>query len=233
VDREACRLVGLRSMVVEPLIHNGSAVGALKVFSSRPSAFGEGDVRVLGLMSDLIAAAMFHAAKYSMDELFRQATTDALTGLANRALFLDRLRQGIATSAREYRCLAVLLADVDGLKPINDGHGHRAGDAAIREIARRIGAGIRTADTAARLGGDEFGVVLSQVDSRENAVLAARRMAARCDRPFEFEGTPLELGTSIGVAVCPDDGDEPEILLETADRAMYAEKRKRKRGRAR
>src|SRR5262249_50931418 len=106
VDRNACQRVGLRSMIVVPLIHDTAAVGALKVFAPAVAAFGEGDARVLALMSELIAAAMFHAAKYGADELFRQATSDQLTGLANRALFMDRLRHAIASSYRTHRRLA-------------------------------------------------------------------------------------------------------------------------------
>ena len=181
VDRDACRRVGLRSMIVVPLIHHGVAVGLLKVFYSLPSAFGEGDIRVLGLMSELIAAAMFHAAKYGVDELFRQATRDSLTGLANRALFLDRLRHGIAKSKRMGQRLGVLMLDMDGLKPINDQFGHRAGDAAIKEIAQRISAEARQSDTVARLGGDEFAFILSTVDDRAaaNVLVQPRRRPVR------------------------------------------------------
>lgn len=228
VDRDACRRVGLRSMVVVPLIHDGRAVGALKIFSPEVGAFGDGDTRVLGLMSELIAAAMFHAARSGADERFRHATSDQLTGLANRALFLDRLRHAIASSYRTQRRLAVLMLDMDGLKPINDTHGHRAGDAALQEIARRIASELRQSDTIARIDGDEFAYLLSTVPDRESAQVVAQRIARRCDRPFEFDGQALRIGASIGVAIGPDDGDEPESLLELATRDMYAAKRRKK-----
>jgi diguanylate cyclase (GGDEF)-like protein len=225
VDREACRRVGLRSMVVVPLIHHGRAIGALKVVSPRQAAFGESDVRLLSLMSELIAASMYHAATYGADELFRQATTDQLTGLANRALFFDRLRQGIVHAKREGARLGVVMIDMDGLKPINDRYGHRAGDAAIAEIGRRIAEGARKSDTVARLGGDEFAVLLLTVDSREGTLLAARRIAERCNRPFDFEGRRLPIGASLGIAIYPDDTEQPERLAEIADQAMYTAKR--------
>jgi diguanylate cyclase (GGDEF)-like protein len=228
VDREACRRVGLRSMVVVPLIHDGGAVGALKVFSPDVAAFGDGDARVLALMSELVAAAMFHATRYGADELFRQATSDQLTGLANRALFMDRLRHAIASSYRTQRRLAVLMLDMDGLKPINDSRGHRAGDAALQEIARRIASELRQSDTVARVGGDEFAYLLSTVPDRDSAQVVAQRIARRCNLPFEFEGEPLQIGASIGLAIGPDDGDEPDVLLELADRDMYAAKRRKK-----
>jgi len=228
VDREACRKVGVRSMIVVPLIHHGVAVGALKVFSPQPSAFSAGDLTVLTLMSELIAAAMFHAAKYGTDELFQQATRDSLTGLANRALFFDRLRHSIAKAKREGRHLGVLMLDMDGLKPINDYYGHRAGDAAIREMARRIATDARQSDTVARLGGDEFALVLSTVEGRDGALLASRRIAERCERPFSFENRSLKLGASIGLAIYPEDGELPDSLIERADQAMYVAKRERK-----
>lgn len=228
VDREACHRVGMRSIVVVPLIHEGGAVGVLKVFSPEVAAFDAGDSRVLELMSELIAAAMFHATRYGVDKLFRQATTDQLTGLANRALFMDRLRHAIASSYRTQRRLAVLMLDMDGLKPINDTFGHRAGDAALQELARRIAAELRQSDTVARLGGNDFAYLLSTVPDRESAQVVAQRIARRCDRPFDFEEQTLHIGASVGVAIGPDDGDEPEVLLKLADRDMWAAKRRKK-----
>jgi diguanylate cyclase (GGDEF)-like protein len=228
VDREACRKVGLRSMIVVPLIHLSQAVGALKVLSPNPNAFGDGDIRVLSLMSELIAAAMFHAARYGADELFLRATRDGLTGLANRTLFSDRLRHAIAQAKRKSQRVGVLMLDMDGLKQINDRHGHQAGDAALTEFARRLTAEVRDADTAARLGGDEFGLVLSSVVDRESALAVGRRICERAEQPFAFGGQPLQMGVSIGAAICPDDGEQPDALLEIADQAMYVTKRERK-----
>jgi diguanylate cyclase (GGDEF)-like protein len=228
VDRDACRRVGVRSMIVVPLIHDGHAIGALKVISPQPGAFGTKDIRTLTLMSGLIAAALYHGATYGADELFRQATTDTLTGLANRSLFFDRLRQCVAHARREKNRLGVVMIDMDGLKPINDRFGHRAGDAAIAEIGRRIVAGARKSDTAARIGGDEFAVLLFTVVSPEAALLAARRIGDRCNQPFDLEGQSLALGASVGVAVYPDDGESTAVLVERADQAMYAEKRNKK-----
>lgn len=231
VDRDACRRVGLRSMVAVPLTHDDAAVGVLKVISARPNAFGDGDLEVLELMSGLIGAAMFHAVRYGADELFRRATHDGLTGVANRALFMDRLRHCLAQARRESYPVGVLVLDMDGLKRINDEHGHRAGDEALREFASRLSSGLRQSDTVARLGGDEFGVVLARVEDREGAWVAADRLSTLLDEALLFERRRLPLSASIGVAVFPDDGDQPDVLLETADQAMYAIKRQRTRAR--
>jgi diguanylate cyclase len=227
VDRHACRKVGLRSMIVVPLIHDGAAVGVLKMLSATISAFDDGDIHVIGLMSELIAAAMFHAVRYGGDELFRQATRDSLTGLANRALFLDRFRHALARSKRAATRFAILMIDMDGLKPINDQYGHRAGDAALQQVAVRIAAETREADTAARLGGDEFAVLLSSVKDRAGALAAIDRIDERSREPFHYEDHALNLGVSAGMALYPDDGDELETLLEAADRHMYAVKRRK------
>jgi diguanylate cyclase (GGDEF)-like protein len=228
VDREACRKVGLRSMVVVPLVHRGAPVGVLKVMSEQVDAFARRDATVLGLMAELIAASVSQSARLENNDLYHRATHDALTGLANRALFYDRLRQGVALGRRRESKLGVLILDLDGLKPINDACGHRAGDAAIRETATRIKQVSRQSDTAARLGGDEFGVILNDVQARDCTERHANRLAEVIEQPFRFEGQELPLGVSIGAAVFPEDGDCVESLVENADRLMYQSKRERK-----
>lgn len=228
VDRDACRRVGLLSMLVVPLTHHDTVVGVLKVFSSHVNAFGDGDIEILELMSELIAAAMFHATQYEANELFQRATRDALTGIANRAMFFDRLRQSLAQARRNSQRVGVLLLDMDGLKQINDEHGHRAGDASLQELVRRIKDVLRQSDTVARLGGDEFGVILPQIDHPSGTMLAAQRLIEQIEAPFQFERQTLTLAASIGLSAFPDDGEQIDVLLEKADQAMYAEKRLRK-----
>jgi diguanylate cyclase (GGDEF)-like protein len=228
VDREACRRVGLRSMVVVPLKHGDAAVGVLKVASGDRSAFSDGDARVLELMADLIASSMFHAAKYGESELYRKATHDGLTNLPNRALFYDRLRQAMALSERSKEILGVLVIDMDGLKPVNDRFGHRAGDAAITEVAKRLKKASRKSDTMARVGGDEFAAVLPNVGTRESLAAQARRLADALLPAFRFEGNELKLGASVGGALYPEDAPEIGALYEAADKQMYDTKRRRK-----
>jgi len=122
----------------------------------------------------------------------------------------------------------VLNLDMDGLKPINDHYGHRAGDAALREIAQRIRIASREADTVARLGGDEFGVILPRLSDADGALAHAQRVARQIEQPFAFEDRSIPLGASIGVAVFPHDGTELDSLLEHADQAMYRTKRARR-----
>jgi diguanylate cyclase (GGDEF)-like protein len=227
VDTTPFEEVGIRSMVVAPLKHHGSVVGVLKIVSATTYAFTVRDVRVLELMSELIAAAMFHAAQNESNALYQQATHDALTGLANRMLFFDRLRNRIYPGRRQIEPLGILLVDVDGLKRINDGFGHRAGDAVIRETALRISRIPRRSDIVARLGGDEFGVILGEVTNPSDLIAIVQRVANETDQPFRFEGRTLHLTASIGHARYPDDGTEVDALLEAADRSMYLMKRSR------
>lgn len=227
VDRGPCELVGIRSMMVAPLKHDGSAVGVLKLVSTSTYAFTAHDEHVLELMSELVAAAMYYAARNETNALYHQATHDSLTGLANRSLFFDRLRHRVLPGRRQIEPLGILVIDMDGLKHVNDSYGHRAGDAAIREMALRICRIPRKSDLVARLGGDEFGVILGEISDRADLLAIVKRVSIETDQPFRFEGRTLHLTASIGHARYPEDGRDVDALLEVADRSMYQMKRTR------
>lgn len=224
-DQPACRKLGVRSMIVVPLRHINETVGVLKAMSSRVDQFDERDVHLLEMLSDLVAAAMYHATRLAPGELFRRATHDSLTDLANRSMFLDRARSALALSIREGRRVALLMLDLDGLKPINDRYGHRAGDAVLCEFARRLKSAVRKSDTAARLGGDEFGVLLHPLALNDGLEFAVARLEKLVNGAFEFEGSALPIKASVGGACSPVDGAEIDVLLALADQRMYASKR--------
>jgi diguanylate cyclase (GGDEF)-like protein len=228
VDREACRLIGLRSMIVVPLRHRDSVVGVLKVLSKNSSAFRESEVRLLSLMSDLIASAMYNATQMHADSLFWRATHDPLTGLANRALFHERLRNELNVAARSATKVGIVNIDMDLLKSINDLLGHGAGDAAIIETARRLQAGIRQSDTVARTGGDEFAILLPSLPSEEEFIRVLNRLFSLMQEPFVHGGSTIALSMSMGTALYPSDASTPEELLDRADTAMYRNKTRRK-----
>ncbi|KQV53136.1 diguanylate cyclase [Pelomonas sp. Root1217] len=224
-DRAACERLGLRAMVVVPLRHHGVTVGVLKAMSKRAGHFEDRHLSLLGLVSQLVAAAMYFATRYAPGELFHKATHDGLTDLPNRSLFLDRLHASLAQALRDGQPLAVMMLDMNGLKLINDGFGHRAGDAALLEFARRLVGGLRQSDVAARLGGDEFGVLLRPLAADGGLEATMQRLAAHLDGSFAFEGRLLQIGASIGAACFPEDGVDLSRLIELADQRMYRHKR--------
>jgi diguanylate cyclase (GGDEF)-like protein/PAS domain S-box-containing protein len=163
-------------------------------------------------------------------ELLRQATTDPLTGLANRQLFSRLLTSTIEQATRYHRNAALLFIDLDGFKAINDASGHAIGDAVLREIATRLRGAVRISDEVARLGGDEFVVILPEVRDRAVASSVAEKLLQEIARPFTPALDAASLTASIGVAMVPDDGVTYEGLLRAADTAMYRAKRTGKNG---
>jgi diguanylate cyclase (GGDEF)-like protein len=154
----------------------------------------------------------------------RMAYHDSLTGLPNRRLMEDHLQIALALGRRHKQKFAVMAVDLDRFKAINDTHGHDAGDYLLRVVAERLGQSIRKSDTAARLGGDEFLVLLWSPITRETAEGVAERMAELMVEPIVFDNGTLQVGSSIGVSLYPEDGTDAPTLLRAADRAMYRAK---------
>ncbi|QOK93930.1 EAL domain-containing protein (plasmid) [Ralstonia pseudosolanacearum] len=151
------------------------------------------------------------------------ATHDTLTGLLNRCALEDRLEHALALARRNRSRVSVMFLDLDRFKNVNDTLGHQFGDQLLREVAARLQACAREADTVARLGGDEFVVMLESLDGMGTRRVAERILAA-IGAPFHIDGQELFLGVSIGIAVAPHDGDDPHTLLRKADAAMYLAK---------
>lgn len=162
------------------------------------------------------ASLMLQAAQY-------QATHDVLTGLPNRALFNDLVNRQIAVSALASTRFSVLYIDLDGFKPVNDIHGHAAGDAILCEVARRLRSELRDSDMAARLGGDEFAVILVGTPGSAAAKVADHLIRA-VSKPYSFQGEVVRISASIGVAGYPEAGAVGHELLRMADLAMYQAK---------
>jgi len=157
------------------------------------------------------------------EQLTRQAFHDSLTGLANRALFRDRIDQALARSARSHETLGVLLIDLDGFKQVNDSLGHDAGDELLRHVAARFDELVRPGDTLARLGGDEFALLLEGADE-DQAVAVARRLLATLETPAALAQRELAVTASIGIVAHTGGGGDSAELIRHADVAMYAAK---------
>jgi len=156
--------------------------------------------------------------------LQHMAQQDPLTGLANRALFSDRLNQTLALAQRNGTRCAQLYIDLDHFKPVNDQFGHATGDLLLKDVASRMLACVRESDTVARIGGDEFVVLLPHVEGSESALHVAQKIRAAMANPFTIDGHDIRIGCCVGVAVYPDNGRNETELSARADAAMYAAK---------
>lgn len=145
---------------------------------------------------------------------------DLLTDLPNRLLFNDRLNQALAMASRGVT-VALLYLDLDKFKPVNDSHGHAAGDKLLQSVAKRLTSTVRETDTVARLGGDEFAIILVSAGSRFDTGLLCSRIIADLNRVFMIDDHKIQIGASIGIAMAPDDGVIAEELLKKADSALY------------
>ena len=158
-------------------------------------------------------------------ELDRVANSDALTGLPNRRLLTERLRQAITAAERTGRLLALCFLDLDGFKTVNDTHGHATGDGLLVTVARRLLGVMRESDSLARLGGDEFALLFNGFNQAQDVEAVLGRVLAAVAAPVRIGPVRLQISASIGVAIYPGDGPEPDLLLRQADLALYQAKR--------
>ncbi|MCB1890259.1 MAG: EAL domain-containing protein [Rhodocyclaceae bacterium] len=179
----------------------------------------DGDViRYVGVFSDITADKAHQA------ELDRIAHFDELTGVPNRRMLGDRLERAVALSRRSGHSMAICYLDLDGFKAINDHLGHAGGDTLLVEVASRLKALLRDADTVARLGGDEFVLLIGELADPSSLVAVLERVLASVAGKVSIQGTTLGVSASIGVTVFPEDNSDPDTLLRHADQAMYRAK---------
>jgi diguanylate cyclase (GGDEF)-like protein len=157
-------------------------------------------------------------------QINHMARHDQLTGLANRALFNERLESALSRLRRQREGFAVLYLDLDRFKSVNDAHGHAVGDALLRAVAGRLSDSVRETDTVARLGGDEFAVLLSAAAGENDAEVLANRIIKSVGAPYDLGGISASIGTSIGIAMAPADGTTAQRMVDNADVALYRAK---------
>ncbi|HZQ78651.1 MAG TPA: EAL domain-containing protein [Acidimicrobiia bacterium] len=224
---------GLRSAMAAPVSRNGEIVGSLLVGSHTPRTYSPAEQEVLLAFAEHASLALNDAAavegmRRAFDEAVHQATHDPLTGLPNRSLVLDRLDQALFRAERTGARVAVLFADLDRFKVINDSFGHSVGDGVLLTISERLLAAVRPHDTVGRLAGDEFVVVCEDL-REEDAALVAARVAAAVSQPIMVGGRETVITASIGIAHA-ESGTRAEDILRDSDVAMY---RAKERGRSR
>ncbi|MGH8078394.1 MAG: sensor domain-containing diguanylate cyclase [Lysobacter sp.] len=244
VNREACRAIGARSMLIVPLLFGQRVIGVLKATSERVSAFGPLDRDALQYSAGIIAAALGREMRLEADRRVctrlgrelditreaaqqsrREARVDPLTGLPNRRQFEHWLDEALAD---DERCdhMGLMFLDLDAFKAVNDSHGHAVGDAALRRVAEILRTTLPTGFRAARLDGDEFVVLATNLDEAEAALTAtAHTLLAAVEQPQPLApDLALPLSVSIGGALCDSDTLDRGEWLRRADNAMYAAK---------
>jgi diguanylate cyclase (GGDEF)-like protein len=215
--------IGHRAMAMIPLVATGRTVGLIEVTATRRDAFDARAVELATMLAGEAAMALENARLY--DEIRHQALHDGLTGLANRALFRDRVEHAVERSRRTKQHVAVLFIDMDDFKALNDTHGHARGDEVLAIAAGRVRDVLRPSDTAARHGGDEFAILIEDVADEADALAVATRLAEALRAPIQLGDVAVRIAASIGVALGGGGAsDTAEDLLRNADVAMYAAK---------
>jgi diguanylate cyclase (GGDEF)-like protein/PAS domain S-box-containing protein len=217
------REIGAAACWSEPILSpSNQLLGVVTLYLNQSGLPDEADLALLVQAGHLSAIAI--ERKRLEQQMYRQASYDQLTGLPNRRLFGNRLREEIAKAERGNYSLAVLFIDLDRFKEVNDTLGHEAGDDLLVEAAQRIRLCVRESDTVARLGGDEFVVILSKVDEIVPQDRVAQCLVDTMSRPFLLGEHNAYVSASIGIAGYPQDADNAEVLIGCADQAMYAAK---------
>jgi len=208
-----------------PLKIENKIIGSMILQSyTDPALYSKKDIKLMEFVSQQIATAI--QRKQVEEKLKFLSLYDSLTRLPNRALFYDRMKQEIAYAKRERKKFSVMFLDLDNFKEVNDKFGHDIGDQLLQGVAKRFSKLLRKTDTICRLGGDEFIILLPRLaQPRENTVDVVRKIFSSLSEPFLIGENQIYINTSIGIALYPDDGEKEEILIKSADKAMYMAKK--------
>jgi diguanylate cyclase (GGDEF)-like protein len=210
-----------KNCAIVPLICQSRVVGVLNLADKSDADFGEVDIALIELLSQLIGASIGNVKLF--EKMQRQASTDGLTGLVNHKTFYEILEKELWRSRRYGGKISLIMVDVDNLKKVNDTLGHRAGDRVITEVSRRIKGCIRQIDIAARYGGDEFAVILPNTVLSDAQIVAERMLAAVAGRPTSWNREEIQLSVSVGLGEYDPDTN-PEDITSKSDEALYRAK---------
>lgn len=196
--------------------------GMIGAYAREPGHFDHVSADFIQSVANTLTA--FIERKTTEERLAYMAQFDALTGLPNRTLYLDRLAHSLTEASRDKLPVGVLFVDVDRFKGVNDTLGHAVGDQLLVEIAARLSSIVRPTDSVGRLSGDEFAVALAHLAHAEDAGIVAQKIVASLSEPFTVNGSSVYVSASVGISIYPSDGAEPDVLLKNADAAMYRAK---------
>lgn len=220
---------GLAATFTFPLRHNKVRLGALDLYRNTPGQLDAHDLRAAQTLADVAAAYLLNAksrddANAASDRLFHLSMHDPLTGLPNRLLFEERIEHAAQRAQRSRTTAAILFADLDDFKHVNDVYGHHVGDQLLRSVATRLNGLIRPGDTLARFSGDEFVILCEDLSSAADVDGLARRIHDKMAKPFTFNDTQVRVTASIGIAFAGPGEDISNEMVADADRAMYTVK---------
>lgn len=219
---------GKYALAVLPMYTARRAVGTLMIYGPCGALQAETAQRLLAFVCDQTALAI--ERKQLIDDLYKAARFDELTGLPNRRTFGEFAGEAVRRAQRTNGKLALLFADVDGFKGVNDSLGHAAGDVLLKEIGRRMKAGVAECGFVARHSGDEFVALVQDAEIVERIDFAVTRLRSEIEQAISVNDASLTVRVSVGVAVFPDDGESMSELIRVADQRMYANKAERKSG---
>jgi diguanylate cyclase (GGDEF)-like protein/PAS domain S-box-containing protein len=221
--RDAALREGLQTCWPAPIItSSGRVLGAFAVCHRDARSPSAAELELIDMAGQIAAVAIEQRQLH--DRLLFQAHHDLLTGLPNRLLLNDRLEQCLARAQRGSTSFAVLQIDLDRFKLINDSLGHAAGDTLLQAVGDRLKSRVRQTDTLARVGGDEFTLLLTDLNKPESAREVAEELLAALQEPFDIQGSEIFVGSSIGIAIYPQDSTDSHTLTKKADAAMYRAK---------
>lgn len=219
-----------RTLLILPIRYQKQAIGCIAFFSlTKIIEVSKTDLRMLENLSSFLGTAIINSNNFALTqqqnaELKRLASHDVLTGLPNRALLMDRLRQGLSRWKRHKQKATIAFVDLDHFKNINDSLGHTAGDKTLLTVAGKLNRAIRQSDTVARLGGDEFVLILEDRNGIESHIRVLERISASLCEPMLDLPLEVSVTCSIGYSRYPEDGEDADTLLNAADAAMYLAK---------
>jgi diguanylate cyclase (GGDEF)-like protein len=224
--------VGLAAVFTFPLRHPEGRLGALDLYRKEPAGLSSEDMDVAQTLADVAAAYLLNAwthqsARDAVEQLRRSTLHDALTGLPNRLLLEDRLAHAALRARRTGGVAAVLFADLDDFKVVNDTYGHKVGDELLVAVAQRLAGVVRPGDTLARISGDEFVFLCEDLTLPSDVGALQQRIDAAFAQPFRLSTQVVQISASIGVAYAGRGEDVSEKVVARADDAMYQAKRRR------
>lgn len=219
---EMARAVGFKTGMATPVLADDEVVAVLEFFAREPQGRDQHFIQLVSAIAAQIGSVI--QRKRAEERLQHLAHYDPLTGLPNRVLFMDRLRQIAVEADRHARLVAVAFIDLDRFKTINDSLGHGIGDLLLRDVSERLARCVRDGDTVARLAGDEFTLILADIERPGHAARVAQKILDSFSRPFHIAGHELYTSASLGMTVYPIDDRDFDSLLRNADIAMYRAK---------